>query len=284
MSFENICKYLASEYPEQFVSWLLATNTSNIEILPTELSRDPIPADALILLQNTNQILHLEFQTLAESTPPIPLRMLDYWVRLYRQYQLPIEQVVIFLKETSSNAAYTDQFIVGNTQHRYRVVRLWEQDSTPLLTNQALLPFAALARTDSPTALLAQVAAQIDMIEEPEAQRNISACVEVLASLRFNKNFIQQFLRAELMQESPIYQEIIQKGVQQGIQQGVQQGKQDIVIRQLTRRIGDFPPQLRSQIQNLSIEQLDNLSEILLDFSATTDLTDWLQSQQRIQN
>ncbi|MBW4639538.1 MAG: hypothetical protein KME05_15160 [Gloeocapsa sp. UFS-A4-WI-NPMV-4B04] len=108
--------------------------------------------------------------------------MLDYWVRLYRQYQRPIEQVVIFLKETTKDAVYTTQFIVGNTQHHYRVVRLWEQDSALLLTNQALLPFAALARTDSPTALLEKVAAQIDKIEEPEARRNISACVEVLAS------------------------------------------------------------------------------------------------------
>ena len=117
------------------------------------------------------------------------------------------------------------------------------------------------------------------MIKEPQEQRNISACVEVLASLRFDKNFIQQFLREELMQESPIYQEIIQKGVQQG----VQQGKQDIVIRQLTRRIRNISPELQAQIQNLSIEQLDTLSELLLDFSAPADLTDWLQSQQRIQ-
>jgi predicted transposase YdaD len=200
--------------------------------------------------------------------------MLDYWVRLYRQYQRPIEQVVIFLKETSSDAAYTNQFIVGNTQHRYRVVRLWEQDSALLLTNPALLPFAALARTDSPSALLEQVATQIDMIEEPEQQRNISACVEVLASLRFDKNFIQQFLREELMQESPIYQEIIQKGMQRG--------KQDIVMRLLTRRIRNVSPELQAQIQNLSIAQLDDLSEALLDFSNAADLTLWLQSQQRI--
>ncbi len=239
------------------------------------MSRDPIRADAVILLQN-NQILHLEFQTLPESTPPLALRMLDYWVRLYRQYERPIEQVVIFLKETASSAAYTEQLLVGNTQHRYRVVRLWEQDSATLLTNQALLPFATLAQTDSPAALLEQVAAQVDMIEEPEEQRNISACVEVLASLRFDRNFIQQFLREELMQESPIYQEIIQKGVQRG--------KQDTVMRQLTRRIGNVSPQAQAQIQKLSIQQLDTLSEVLLDFSDTTDLTVWLQSQHRIQS
>jgi site-specific recombinase XerC len=41
-----------------------SSDTTKIEILPTELSRDPIRADAIILLQSTNQILHLEFQTL----------------------------------------------------------------------------------------------------------------------------------------------------------------------------------------------------------------------------
>jgi predicted transposase/invertase (TIGR01784 family) len=271
LSFDNICKYLAKEYPQQFVRWLFACDPTEIELLPTELSREPIRADAVILLQNTNQILHLEFQTLPESTPPLPLRMLDYWVRLYRQYSRPIEQVVIFLKETNSDAAYTDRLMVGNTQHHYRVVRLWEQDSALLLATPALLPFAALAQTNSPAALLQQIAAQVDMIEEPDQKRNISACVELLASLRFDKNFLQQFLREELMRESPIYQEIIQAGVQRG--------KQDTVMRQLTRRIGTVSPPSQAQIQNLSIEQLDALSEALLDFSDATDLTTWLQSQ-----
>ena len=74
------------------------------------------------------------------------------------------------------------------------------------------------------------------------------------------------------MRESPIYQEIIQEGVQRG--------KQDTVMRQLTRRIGTVSPDLQAQIQNLSISQLDALSEALLDFSDATDLTGWLQSRQ----
>ena len=128
-------------------------------------------------------------------------------------------------------------------------------------------------RLDSPTALREQVAAQVDMIEEPEQQRNISACVEVLARLRFDKDLIRQFLREDLMRESPIYQEIILEGVQQG--------KRDTVMRQLTRRIGTVPPQLQELIQSLSIEQLDELSEVLLDFANAADLIFWLQSQQR---
>ncbi len=195
MSFDNICKYLAAEYPAAFVHWLLNIDTNDIQILPTELKLDLIRADTLILLRNTNQILHLEFQTLPTSVPSLSLRMLDYWVRLHQQYDWPIEQVVIFLKQSTSDAVYVEQFTAANTQHRYRVIRLWEQNPAPLLSNPALLPFAALAQTDSPSALLQQVTAQVDMIEEPQQQQNISACIELLASLRFDKNVIRQFLR-----------------------------------------------------------------------------------------
>jgi predicted transposase YdaD len=121
---------------------------------------------------------------------------------------------------------------------------------------------------------LQQVAAQVDMIEEPEQQRNISACIELLASLRFDQNLIQQFLRAELMRESPLYQEIIQTGMQQG--------EQKIVMRQLKCQIGEFGPDLQAQIQKLSTPQIEELSEALLDFSSPRDLIYWLQAHLRM--
>lgn len=277
MAYDNVLKYLAAEYPSSFVQWLLAYDDTEIQMLPTELGLDPIRADALYFLPQLQQILHLEFQTVPTSTPPLPLRMLDYWVRLYRQYGHPIEQVVIFLRLTNAEAAYVEQFAVGNTVHSYRVVRLWEQDPAPLLANPALLPLAVLARTDFPATLMQQVAAQVDMIEESQVQRNISACAQVLAGLRFEKDFIQQFLREEFMRESVIYQEILQQGVQQGRQQGRQEEGMALVLRQLERRLSQLPSELRSQIQQLSISQLESLGEALLDFSSKQDLVDWLQ-------
>ncbi len=194
MAYDNICKRLAAEYPAAFVHWLLSVDELNIEKLPTELSKEPIRADALYFLPQLGQILHLEFQTEPQSSPPLPLRMLDYFVRLYRQYGHSVEQVVIFLKPTNSDAVYVEQFAVGNTVHRYRLIRLWEQDPAPLLANPALLPLAVLARTDSPTRLLTEVAARVDMINEPEQQRDISAYTEILAGLKFDKNLIRRFL------------------------------------------------------------------------------------------
>ncbi|EGJ29802.1 MULTISPECIES: Rpn family recombination-promoting nuclease/putative transposase [Moorena] len=277
MAYDNICKYLAEEYPSEFFHWLLGEEPRDIQVLKSELSSEPIQADALTLLQSTNQILHLEFQTLPQSEPPLPFRMLDYWVRLHRKYRCPIEQVVIFLKSTTSQMVFTNEFRDTNTWHRYRIIRLWEQDPLPLLANRALLPLATLARSNRPNLLLEQVVAEVDRIEEQGQLRTLAACVDVLAGLRFDKDLIRRFLREEVMEESVTYQDIIQKGVQKGIQRGKQEGVLLIVMRLLTLKLGLLDPGLQQQIEGLSITRLEELSEALLDFETATDLALWLE-------
>ncbi|NEP66111.1 MAG: Rpn family recombination-promoting nuclease/putative transposase, partial [Moorea sp. SIO3A5] len=161
MAYDNICKYLAENYPGDLVKWLHDIEVTEISVLKTELNTEPIHADSLTLLQTANQILQWEFQTLPASKPSLPLRMLKYWVRLKEKYNCPIEQVVIFLKFTTSSKAYTNQLVESNTSHRYRVIRMWEQDPLQFLANPALLPFATLAFSESPNRLLEQVAAAV---------------------------------------------------------------------------------------------------------------------------
>ena len=293
MTYDNTLKYLVEQYPEDFIRYLLASEATDIQILKTELNQEPIRADSVTFLQTANQILHLEFQTLPASTPPLPLRMLDYWVRLYRQYNCDIEQIVIFLKPTNSEAVFVDQFTARNTTHRYRIIRIWEQDPEPLLLSPGLLPLATLARTDSPQSLLQQVAVQVSMIEEEATKQSISVCTQLLAGLVFEPELIRQFLRREDMRESAIYQEILEEGLQegrqrgieqgleQGIEQGIEQGRQSelrLVIRLLTRRLGSINSQLQSRLQELSLAQLENLGEVLLDFASEADLMNWLNT------
>lgn len=90
MSFDNLCKLLAETYPANFATWLLGKTPTSIKVLKTELSIEPIRADSVTFLATSERILHLEFQLNPMSKPPLPLRMLDYWVRLYRCYQLPV--------------------------------------------------------------------------------------------------------------------------------------------------------------------------------------------------
>ncbi|MFM6816714.1 MAG: hypothetical protein ACKPKB_10945, partial [Dolichospermum sp.] len=86
MAYDNICRYLTDTYPLSFVQWLIAEDIDEIEVLPTELPINPIRADALFRLPKLNRILHLEIQTTPKSDTPMPVRMLDYWLRIYRKY------------------------------------------------------------------------------------------------------------------------------------------------------------------------------------------------------
>lgn len=186
MSYDNSCKFLAEEYPTDFVRWLLGIETEDVNVLKTELFLEPIRADSVTFLQTKNRILHIEFQTEPISKPPIPFRMGDYSFRLKRTYKCPVTQVVIFLQETTNEIAFTEEYRDETTIHRYRVIRLWEQDSALFLNNRGLLPLAPLTKTDSPTALLNQVAQTVATISDIREQQNITGCLGILAGLRFD--------------------------------------------------------------------------------------------------
>jgi predicted transposase YdaD len=51
MSYDNLTKILAEKYPDRFATWLLGIPQTNVEILKTELSIEPIRADSLTFLK-----------------------------------------------------------------------------------------------------------------------------------------------------------------------------------------------------------------------------------------
>jgi predicted transposase YdaD len=272
MSFDNVCKLLAEKYPADFVKWLTADDARNIKVLKTELSIEPIRADSVIFIQTSSQILHIEFQTLTLSKPGIPFRMLDYSVRLKRQYQCPVLQVVIFLQETDDEIARRQEYVDETTTHHYRSLRMWEQDASLFLTNPALLPLAPLCQTDSPRDLLAQVAIEVAKIANRSDRQNTAGYTEILAGLRFEKGLIRQLLSEDIMQESVIYQDILQKGEQKGEQQEAFR----FLNRQLNKRFGTIDSSIIDRLKVLSTEELEVLGEEFLGFTDVSALLAWL--------
>jgi predicted transposase/invertase (TIGR01784 family) len=121
--FDNICKFLAETFPADFATWLLGQPVALTELSPAELSLEPIRADALILLQSDQIVLHLEFQT--QPKADIPFRMIDYRLRVYRRFpQKQMQQAVIYLQQTTSALARQTHFTLENTRHEFTVIRL----------------------------------------------------------------------------------------------------------------------------------------------------------------
>jgi predicted transposase YdaD len=81
-----------------------------------------------------------------------------------------------------------------------------------------------------------------------------------------------------MMVLSQAYLEWEQQTEQRGKLEGKLEGERSLIFRQITRRIGDVAPEVRLQIQSLSLSQLEALGEALLDFSELNDLMNWLQS------
>jgi hypothetical protein len=83
-----------------------------------------------------------------------------------------------------------------------------------------------------------------------------------------------------IMQLSPLYLEKIQAaelvGEQRGEQRGEVKGQQELVLRQLTRRVGDVSVELSARVKALPLVQLEELGEALLDFSQMGDFVAWL--------
>jgi predicted transposase/invertase (TIGR01784 family) len=201
------------------------------------LSLEPIRADALILLNSDDFALHIEFQT--DPDPTMGFRMADYRLRVFRRFpHKRMRQVVVYLTRSTSELVYQTAFEIPGTRHEFEVIRLWEQATQPFLEAMGLLPLAVLTQTSDAAQTLRQVAARVEMISEMRVQSNVAASTGILAGLLLKRNFINQVLRRDIMQQSVIYQDILQEGEERG--------ERSLVLRQLTRRIGEVTPEMRS--------------------------------------
>jgi predicted transposase/invertase (TIGR01784 family) len=265
---------LAESFPEDFASWLLGEPISLTQLSPSELSLEPIRADALILLSSDDLILHIEFQT--EPDPMMPFRLADYRLRVFRRFpNKRMRQVVIYLTRSNSELVYQNVFEIPGTRHEFEVIRLWEQPTQLFLESTGLLPLAVLTQAADASQTLRQVAERVESIPELGVQSNVAASAGILAGLLLKRDFINQVLRRDIMQQSVIYQE----WREEFLQEGRQEGELLLILRLLSRRIGEVSPEMRSQIQALSLDRLESLGEALLDFTKPDDLSNWMRAQ-----
>ncbi len=280
---DNISKFLIEQYSTDFAAWLLGERITLTTINPTELNVEPIRADSVMLLQSSQVILHTEFQTVGDET--IPFRMADYYLRLKRKFlEQDIQQVVIYLKQTSSQLVRQTSYQTPVMTHQFRVIRLWEEPVEVFLSTPGLLPYAVLSQASNKESVLAQVVRELEQIIDPTEQSNLAAATSILAGLQLNEQTIRRLMRSPVMRESTMYQSILREGEERGLEQGLELGLiegrtaegKSLVLKQLTRKLGSLSPELTVMVSDLSLERLEALGEDLLDFTSTADLESWL--------
>jgi len=74
-------------------------------------------------------------------------------------------------------------------------------------------------------------------------------------------------------------QKTLQQGREEGELEGELKGKQQLITKQLNRRLAEIQPPLVEQIRQLPVQQLELLGEAIFDFSTMTDLEEWFNNR-----
>jgi predicted transposase/invertase (TIGR01784 family) len=256
--YDNTCKFLAENFSTDFASWLLGKPIPLTKIKPSELSAEPIRADSVILLESSEIVMHLEFQTKTDET--MAYRMANYWLRLYGKYPTKeIHQTVIYLKHTNSPLVYQTSFNSKSLNHNFNVIRLWEQPTEIFQKYQGLLPFAVLSQTPDRQETLRQVARQINNITDQRIQSSVAASTAIISGIALDKEIIQRLLRSEIMEESVIYQEILLEGKVKGIAEGKAKAINQIALKMLSSSVS---LDLIVQFTGLTLKQIEKLQKL----------------------
>ncbi len=122
------------------------------------------------------------------------------------------------------------------------------------------------------------------ILEESETQTTFQQRLNLIETILVNKFphlGTQEILRMLDLKttditQSRFYQEVVEVGRQEGLQAGLLAGEADLILRQLTRKYGTLTPEVNQQIKALTIAELGDLGEALLDFVEMSDLENWL--------
>lgn len=119
-------------------------------------------------------------------------------------------------------------------------------------------------------------------MERTKVLELLSALQLVLETKKNRTNQERELLMS--LKTSPVYLEQIEKikrqsrseGLAEGLAEGRTVGERELVIKQLTRKIGNLSPELMAKVNNLNLKGLEALGEALLDFQTMADLENWL--------
>jgi predicted transposase YdaD len=211
-------------------------------------------------------------------TIKMPRRMRAYIGLAEEKYELPVFAVLVNILPSSKNAEipnhFESNFLGLQSRQDYCVINLWEVDAETVFERSldTLLPFVPVLKNGGDPETVRRALTELQQNEELV---ELESLLGFFASFVLDTELVSQIMRWDMtvLRESPWYQEILNEGEQRGLEH-----EKSLILRQLTRRIGPIAPPLETQIRSLSLPQLEDLGEALLDFTQPTDLENWLQS------
>ncbi|MGI0480149.1 Rpn family recombination-promoting nuclease/putative transposase [Geminocystis sp. CENA526] len=282
-------KRLISLAPNNWVRWITKNQTLEVqEILSSEFQWIGRDNDVLLKVTSPDKGTFLILNELQlKYKKAMPLRIRAYTALAEEKYSLPVYPVLINILPNSAQEVipnfYESEFEGIRSYQNYHVINLWEVEANLVFKQNisSLLPFVPILKGGGNEAIVTN--ALVELRKNDQLQ-DLEPLLSFFASFVLEIPIVQKIMRWDMtvLRESPWYQTILQEGLVQGEQLGLQQGEKTeaitLVNRLIKKRFGEVADNLKFQMQDLSVEQLELLGESLFDFNSINDVTNWLDN------
>ena len=227
----------------------------------------------------SGRLWHLELQS--GNDPEMALRMLEYSTRVYRVSGRFPRQCVLYV---GREPLRMDSELAGEDlsfRYRYRLVDIRELDGERLLASghagDNILAILTGLRGSQET--VQRILKAIAGLERPERELALEVLF-LLAGLRELEETVEQEAR-----KMPVFNDILEnkvlgrefkrgraEGIAEGMKEGVQRGELTLLRRQMVKRFGEIPPAVDERLSKLSPEELEQLSDRILDARSLDEL------------
>ncbi|NJK52780.1 MAG: Rpn family recombination-promoting nuclease/putative transposase [Leptolyngbyaceae cyanobacterium SU_3_3] len=191
-----------------------------------------------------------------------------YFYRNYSRFS-DWQAVVIYPSPSiEQSKVYPHRALLNSEQvHRIYLDELGDVQSLPI-------PVAATVLTIVEEAEAPQVARSLFERTEREelTERERANLIDIVTSIMVYKFANLSRLEIRAMLGLDLTQE------PRAIREAKEEGERSLILRLLTRQVGELTEETRSHINILSLEQLEDLGESLLDFEAIADLEQWFRN------
>ena len=288
--FKELITTFFIEFLELFFPQVLAyTDVSSIEFLDKEIFTDVTEGeeyvtDILVKARFTNKdghfLIHIENQSYKQNK--FERRMYYYFALLSQKHALPVYSIAVLSYENPR----TPQSNIYRVDFPDKTVNIFNFEVLQL--NQ--LNWQDFLQKENPVAAAFMAKMYMAPSDRPRVKFE---CLRLLSTLRLDKartkmvsGFVDTYLKlneaeeqifqSEIAKLELVKQEAVMEIVTSWQLQGRQEGKLELVMRLLNRKIGLMAPDVEERIRNLTVTQLEDLAEALLDFTTPEDLVNWL--------
>ena len=244
------------------------------------LGRPNAPASSKVSV-----VINCEHQSSSETD--FHRRMFFYFAQLHREYLQIVYPIALF--------SFDQPFRAEQSRYQVKAPGLQILDFNFLTIQLNRLDWREFLSRSNPVAAALMAKMKIDPADRPRVKVE---CLRMIANLKLDRarifqlsGFIDSYLRLnpveeqqfqvevdkiKLPQERENVMEITTSWMEEGMIKGRESGERALVIKLLTKKVGNLSPELLTRVSSLNIDRLEALAEDLLDFKHVGDLERWM--------